>query len=83
MLSAQETALLELALEKNDPNIVSDWFIRHENSGTLYKPDNPLPYWQEKYRAIYEPWIRLGKPNYFGFIEGGWQSFDRAKYRTY
>lgn len=83
MLTPGEVNLLRLAIEKGDPNIITEWFMRTSHSGTVYKATDSRPYWRDRYMAIYNPWVKLGQPKHFGYIENQWVKLVPEDYQKY
>ncbi len=79
-LSVVDKQVNELTREQKNPQIWADWYIRTPTSGTYLDVDDDRPYWVEKTQPVNFHWLNLGKPTYFGPIDGVWTALDKKEY---
>ena len=79
-LTPGDRAILEAAKRENNPNRVSNYYLRHADSGTWWRPVPQADIdilevpeskaaarrWKEGYETLHEIWTELGHPDFFG-----------------
>lgn len=85
-LTAGDEAIFERAIEDNNPNLFTNYYLASPETGTRFNfvPDEKLALltipefkekaqrWQENYLTLYDVWKQLGKPKYFVQGDEGW-----------
>jgi len=93
-LTQGDKDIFDLARKTNNPNVITNYYLRSENSGTWFRhvPEAEVSIlvlpesierarnWQTNYLTIHEIWKHFNKPDYFGEIEGEWKALKADEF---
>lgn len=79
-LTDGDRAIFERARKLNDPSIITNYYLRNEDTGTYWRPvtqtdidelqmtesKQAAQRWRQGYEQLYDIWVKLGKPDFYG-----------------